>query len=104
MTSLRKKRIRGSSPLARTTSYRRWYSHGEIDAVKHPSNCGKIEWHQKENWSERRDLNPRHSRWQRDALPTELRSLPEDAVKTIRTERVCKPDLRKADIKAGCRS
>ena len=27
-------------------------------------------------WSERRDLNPRHSRWQRDALPTELRSRP----------------------------
>ena len=30
-----------------------------------------------EKWSERRDLNPRHSRWQRDALPTELRSRPE---------------------------
>ena len=28
-------------------------------------------------WSERTDLNPRHSRWQRDALPTELRSRPE---------------------------
>jgi hypothetical protein len=28
-------------------------------------------------WSERRDLNPRRSRWQRDALPTELRSRPE---------------------------
>jgi len=22
-----------------------------------------------EGWSERRDSNPRHSRWQRDALP-----------------------------------
>ena len=32
-----------------------------------------------EKWSERRDLNPRHSRWQRDALPTELRSLPRRA-------------------------
>jgi hypothetical protein len=24
------------------------------------------------NWSGKRDSNPRHSRWQRDALPTEL--------------------------------
>ena len=27
-------------------------------------------------WSERRDLNPRRSPWQGDALPTELRSRP----------------------------
>ena len=27
-------------------------------------------------WSERRDLNPRRSPWQGDALPTELRSHP----------------------------
>src|ERR1051326_3041704 len=26
-------------------------------------------------WSDRRDLNPRHSAWEADALPTELRSL-----------------------------
>src|ERR1017187_4102141 len=31
---------------------------------------------QKKKWSERRDLNPRRSPWQGDALPTELRSRP----------------------------
>ena len=30
----------------------------------------------KGKWSERRDLNPRRSPWQGDALPTELRSRP----------------------------
>lgn len=28
--------------------------------------------HTREIWSGRRDLNPRHLRWQRSALPTEL--------------------------------
>jgi uncharacterized protein len=35
---------------------------GRCQIVTEPGSCGG-------NWSERRDSNPRHSRWQRDALP-----------------------------------
>lgn len=45
------------------------------------------------NWSERRDSNPRHSRWQRDALPTELRSLPSRQLYPTKIGAGCKPSF-----------